>query len=181
MPGMTMAPAPPREIQLAASFAPTIATPRAGAEQEVGERRLGAPRRSHAESPNGTGQQQMAQPMSPLPPPSATAREVLLELSDISFVRAPSSGFAVFLATDADPRGAQVGLIDLFGATHRDVAGMAAMRVVQRFDVTALVRGQSGPFTVRVEPYDLLVSKRGPAAKRDDGIRIGAMRFVAVS
>jgi hypothetical protein len=113
-------------------------------------------------------------------PSTRSGRRVVLELSGISFDRAPSSGFAVYLATPDDPNGSMVGRLDLFGATHGHVAGMGAMAAVQSFDVTAIVRGFRGPFTIRVAPYDLLVRKSGaPAPRRADGVRIAGVRFLA--
>jgi len=110
----------------------------------------------------------------------------LLELGDISFARTPSSGFAVYLASAddvaAERRGTFVGLIDLFGVTHAHVAGMAGMGAAQRFDVTNIVAREGLALTIRIEPYDLLVSKSGRAApKRDDAVKIGSVRFVEVS
>ncbi len=118
-------------------------------------------------------------------PHAAPGARVLLELSDISFTRVPSSGFAVYL----DPEGATpdnardyVGLIDLFGATHHDTLGMGGMKAVQRFDVTKLVSAPGGAFTLRVEPYSLLVSRSGtPAPSRPDAVKIGRVTFVVVT
>ena len=122
-----------------------------------------------------------APPPSPPPPPSH--RRVTLELSDIVFIRTPSSGFAVYLASAdevfAGQKGSFVGLIDLFGATHGHVAGMAGMSAVQRFDVTDIVARKGLGLTIKIEPYDLLVSKSGkPAPQRDDAVKIGKVRFV---
>lgn len=115
--------------------------------------------------------------------------KVLLELTDISFKLVPSSGFAVYLdcagqASQTDP----VGLIDIFGATHhgagmnRMADGMHRMKAAQRFDVTAIVRRSPGPFTLRVEPYDLLVTHDGKSTRgRADAVTIGAVRFVVLS
>jgi hypothetical protein len=119
----------------------------------------------------------------PLTAPAIASNErVLLELSDIRFDRVPSSGFAVYLL---ESRGAAanepVGLLNLFGATHMQMPGMA-MKASQRFDVTRIVAHSTGPFTLRIEPYDLLVRKSGaPAPKRADEVHIGSVRFVVVS
>ncbi|GEM_PF-706332 len=197
-------------IELAADNAPIDVTPNAAVTREVGEQPVRAGHHHHAVSPGGSGNEEMqnarpeilsggsappSPPMvgsaappprqgiaAPLSAPQPNATRVLLELSDISFTRAPSSGFGVYLSTPDNPQGALAGLIDLFGVTHRDVAGMGGMTATQRFDVTRIVRQSRGPFTIRVAPYDLLVSKSGAAPrKRDDGIRIGSVRFVAVS
>lgn len=121
-------------------------------------------------------------------PPSLSApsiapnERVLLELSDIHFDRVPSSGFSVYLIESRttalnDP----VGLLNLFGATHMQMPGMP-MKAAQRFDVTRIVAHSAGPFTLRIEPYDLLVRKSGaPAPKRADEVHIGSVRFVVVS
>jgi hypothetical protein len=115
-------------------------------------------------------------------PPIAPNERVLLELSDIHFDRVPSSGFAVYLIegrTTAlnDP----VGLLNLFGATHMQTPGMA-MKAAQRFDVTRIVVHSEGPFTLRIEPYDLLVSKAGASApQRADQVHIGSVKFVVIS
>ena len=51
----------------------------------------------------------------------------------------------------------------------------------QRFDVTQIVRRSRGPFTLRVEPYDLLVTRSGaPGRSRTDAVEIGAVRFVVI-
>ena len=116
---------------------------------------------------------------------NGTAR-VLLELTDITFKLVPSSGFAVFLdcagrAATTDP----VGLIDIFGATHHGMeamAGMHRLKATQRFDVTAVVRQSPGPFTLRVEPYDLLVTHDGKSTRgRADAVTIGSVRFVVLT
>jgi hypothetical protein len=119
----------------------------------------------------------------PAPPPPGEHKRVTLELSDIVFIRTPSSGFAVYLASADEiftgEKGSFVGLIDLFGATHGHVAGMTGMSAVQRFDVTDIVARKGLGLTIRIEPYDLLVSKSGrPAPKRDDAVKIGKVRFV---
>jgi hypothetical protein len=197
-------------IELAADNAPIDVTPNGAVTREVGEQQpVRAGHHHHAVSPGGSGNEEMqnerpevlsggaappSPPMvgsaSPLPrqgiaapiSPPRNATRVLLELSDISFARAPSSGFSVFLSTPDNPQGALAGLIDLFGVTHKDVSGMGGMTATQRFDVTRIVRQSRGPFTIRVAPYDLVVAKSGAAPrKRADGIRIGSVRFVAVS
>jgi hypothetical protein len=117
---------------------------------------------------------------------NAPPRRVILELSDIAFKLVPSSGFAVYLASADDVaagrRGTFIGLLDLFGVTHGHVAGMEGMTAVQRFDVTRLVAREGLALTLRVEPYDLLVSKRGASGpKRSDSVKIGKVRFVEVA
>jgi hypothetical protein len=108
--------------------------------------------------------------------------QVFLELADISFARVPSSGFAVFLDRAGEKAEQPVGLLDLFGATHRQMAGMEMTGASQRFDVTRIVRSGRGPFTVRVEPYDLLVTRSGRSpTQRRDAVHVGAVRFVVVS
>jgi hypothetical protein len=114
----------------------------------------------------------------------ANAR-VLLELSGIAFTLVPSSGFAVYLDRAGGPASKDpVGLIDIFGATHHGaVAAMPGMsKATQRFDVTAIVRQSPGPFTLRVEPYDLLVTKSGtPLQARAEQVHIGGVRFIVAS
>jgi hypothetical protein len=122
----------------------------------------------------------------PASPPLSERKRVTLELSDIVFIRTPSSGFAVYLANaddvSAGQKGSFVGLIDLFGATHGHVAGMTGMSAVQRFDVTDIVARKGLGLTIKIEPYDLLVSKSGrPAPQRDDAVKIGKVRFVETS
>jgi hypothetical protein len=122
----------------------------------------------------------------PASPPPGEHKRVTLELSDIVFIRTPSSGFAVYLANaddvSAGRKGSFVGLIDLFGATHGHVAGMTGMSAVQRFDVTDIVARKGLGLTIKIEPYDLLVSKSGkPAPQRDDAVKIGKVRFVETS
>jgi len=179
-----------QQIELAADYAPINVSPNAPVSREIG----GPARQAMA----GGG---MPSPPPPPPPPvgaeapnaaaagvnalkapqAKAGTRVVLELSGISFDRAPSSGFAVYLAAPGNPNGAFVGLLDLFGATHPHVAGMSAMAAVQSFDVTAIVRAGRGPFTIRVAPYDLLVGKSGaPAPKRADGVRIASVRFLAL-
>jgi hypothetical protein len=68
------------------------------------------------------------------------------------------------------------------GAGMNAMPGMRSAKSVQRFDVTKIVANSSGPFTLRVEPYDLLVTKGGkPGASRTDAVQIGSVRFVVVS
>ncbi|MBI3678672.1 MAG: tyrosinase family protein [Proteobacteria bacterium] len=130
----------------------------------------------------GTGVSSEKAPGGPrLSSPVLEGQHVYLELADISFDRVPSSGFAVYLAKGGQGEGAFVGLIDLFGATHPRMPGMSAMKPVQRFDVTRIVGKSKGPFTVRVEPYDLLVSKSGAANTRADAIHIGSIKFTVAS
>jgi hypothetical protein len=177
-----------QQIEIAADNTPIDATPGAPVSREIG----GEPRLRVA-APPGQG---MVGATAPPPPPVAAeapgsdaavlaappkATRIVLELSGISFTHAPSSGFAVYLATPEHSAGAFVGLLDLFGATHPHVAGMGAMEALQSFDVTAIVRGRGGPFTVRIAPYDLLVTKSGAsAARRADGVRIARVRFLAL-
>ena len=59
--------------------------------------------------------------------------------------------------------------------------GMNGMSAVQRFDVTRIVKSSPGPFALRVEPYDLLVSNTGASHRRNDDVRIGSVKFVVVS
>jgi hypothetical protein len=107
---------------------------------------------------------------------------VFLELVGIRFDRVPSTGFAVYLDR-ANAKAAQpIGLLDLFGATHAQMPGMTMRGASQRFDVTRVVRGGAGPFTLRIEPYDLLVTHSGAAtAQRHDAVHIGSATFVVVS
>ena len=113
--------------------------------------------------------------------------KILLELAGITFQRVPSSGFAVYLDSGEKLSGDPVGLIDIFGASHmgagmNTMTGMKIAKSEQRFDVTKIVAGSPGPFTLRVEPYDLLVTKAGkPGESRTDTVQIGAVRFVVVS
>jgi hypothetical protein len=126
------------------------------------------------------GAEKHAAPAAPTKP-----KRVLLELSDISFARVPSSGFAIYLLSGSDVTagrlGSFVGLLDLFGSTHAHMSGMEMMGAAQRFDVTSIVAREGLGLTLRVEPYDLLVSKEGHAApKRDDVVKVGQVRFVEV-
>ena len=132
--------------------------------------------------------------MAPPPPPKSEADElaapslsdassrVLLELAGITFDLVPSSGFAVYLDSAGGPEsGEPVGLIDIFGATHRMTMANGAMSA-QRFDVTEVIRHAPGPYTLRVEPYTLLVTRDGrPGRSRVDGIRIASVRFVVIA
>lgn len=143
------------------------------------EERVGAaPPQQGIEAPSAV----MAAPPVLNAPVIAPNERVLLELSDIRFNRVPSSGFAVYLlepgrAAPSEP----VGLLNLFGATHMQMPGMA-MKAAQRFDVTRIVAHSAGPFALRIEPYDLLVRKSGaPAPTRADQVHIGSARFVVVS
>ncbi|HEX3808244.1 MAG TPA: tyrosinase family protein [Rhizomicrobium sp.] len=114
---------------------------------------------------------------------NANAR-LLLELADIQIGRVPSSGFAVYLDPDsAAPADANmVGLIDLFAATHKDMAGMAGMSAAQRFDVSKIVPAIGGSFSLRIEPYDLLTARNGAGApQRADAVHIGSVRFIVAS
>jgi hypothetical protein len=116
---------------------------------------------------------------------STAPKRVILELSDITFKRVPSSGFAVYLASAEDIAtnriGTFVGLLDLFGVTHGNMAGMGGMKAVQRFDVTRIVAREGLNLTIRIEPYDLLVSKAGASGpKRSDAVKIGKVRFVEI-
>ncbi|HEX2591013.1 MAG TPA: tyrosinase family protein [Rhizomicrobium sp.] len=107
---------------------------------------------------------------------------VFLELSGIRFDRVPSSGFAVFLDRSNGKAQQPVGLLDLFGATHAQMPGMAMHGAAQRFDVTRVVKSGAGPFTLRIEPYDLLVTRAGNAAsQRRDAVHIDSVKFVVVS
>lgn len=119
-----------------------------------------------------------------LPAPELLAPDarVYLELTNISFDRVPSSGFAVYLDRAKTNGATPVGLLDLFGATHAKMSGMAMMGASQRFDVTRIVKSGAGPFTLRIEPYDLLVTKTGTAAsKRSDAVHVDSVKFVVVS
>ena len=107
--------------------------------------------------------------------------KVVLELSGIAFTLVPSSGFAVYLDSAGEaPSAEPVGLIDIFGATHHG-AGMAGMSAAQRFDVTRILRRSRGPYTLRVEPYTLLVTHEGkPTRSRTDAVKIASVRFVVI-
>ncbi len=158
---------PPPERELFADRHPLVVTPRSGA-----RRAFGATSPRHARAENGASPSLSAPE---LMNPQAT---VLLELSGIVFKLVPSSGFAVYLdSAGLPPSNDPVGLIDIFGATHH-MEGMPGM-AAQRFDVTTILRRSSGPFTLRVEPYDLFASRAGAAPRvRTDAVTIGAVRFV---
>jgi hypothetical protein len=112
-------------------------------------------------------------------PPDA---RVYLELASITFDRVPSSGFAVYLDRANAKSLTPLGLLDLFGATHAKMPGMAMMSASQRFDATRIVKSSHGPFTLRIEPYDLLVTKTGASpTQRRDAVHIGSVKFVVVS
>ncbi|MBL6851884.1 MAG: tyrosinase family protein [Alphaproteobacteria bacterium] len=174
--------APPRrptERELIADNTPMIVTP-----HNSGRRLFGDPPPGLAHS-NGIQQSTGGAPAKPVlkaPELADPNAKVLLELADISFTLVPSSGFAVYLDSAGKPASEPVGLIDIFGLTHK--AGMNGMRMksAQRFDVTGIVRKGTGPYTVRIEAYDLLVMKDGTAPRsRADGVQIGAVRFVVIS
>jgi Common central domain of tyrosinase len=175
---------PAHDRELVADATPVVASPRAPAARRFsqaigGLRGTNAPVAVGAAPPPPAGGA-MESIVAPTP---VLRRRVILELGDITFARTPSSGFAVYLASADDVaakrRGTFVGLIDLFGVTHAHVAGMAGMGAVQRFDVTNIVAREGLGLTIRIEPYDLLVSKSGHAApKRDDAVKIGSVRFV---
>lgn len=175
----------------------------AAVRHHAAERELLADNRPITVSPHSTGRRNFASAAPPGVPghveskPSSTVlnapelsdpnAKVLLELKGITFKRVPSSGFAVYLDSGGKPASDPVGLIDIFGASHTGagmnaMSGMKMAKAVQRFDVTKIVSGSPGPFTLRVEPYDLLVTKEGkPGASRSDAVQIGAVRFVVVS
>ena len=194
-----------REERATAAMAPrTAAAPRAIKRAKPpgpAERELLADHRPLTVTPHISGQRQFGAtpPAHPTadhvvkaaPAPQLNAPElgnpnakVLLELAGITFKRVPSSGFAIFLDGGGKRATEPVGLIDIFGATHagmHHMAGMPSATAVQRFDVTEIVTTSSGPFVLRVEPYDLLVTKGGkPGARRADAVRIGSVRFVVV-
>ncbi|MEI9887837.1 MAG: tyrosinase family protein [Rhizomicrobium sp.] len=173
---------PPAERELLADNTPIVVTPHNAGHRLFGE----------AAPPGRRGNTGYARedgpPAQALDAPELSDRNarVLLELADISFKLVPSSGFAVFLDCAGRPAaGEPVGLIDIFGATHRGMemmAGMHHLKATQRFDVTAVVRQAPGPFTLRVEPYDLLVSRDGkPTRGRADAVTIGSVRFVVLT
>lgn len=173
----------PRERELLADNHPIIVSPANGAHRLFGEP---APANAHRNT-SYTVESKPSAPTLDAPELSDSNARVLLELSDISFKLVPSSGFAVYLDCAGRPASADsVGLIDIFGATHhgagmQGMSGMPAMKAAQRFDVTAIVRQSPGPFTLRVEPYDLLVTKSGtPLRARADAVHIGGVRFVVL-
>ena len=176
---------PPAMRELLADNHPMVVTP-----HNSGQRLFGKPAGARNDTSYAT-QNGPAAPTLNAPELSNKGAKILLELTDISFTLVPSSGFAVYLycagqAPSSDP----VGLIDIFGATHHgagmnqmpDMSGMHRMKAAQRFDVTAVVRKSPGPFTLRVEPYDLLVTHEGKSTRgRADAVTIGAVRFVVLS
>lgn len=171
------------QFSLFADTAPIFVSPTKPATRVIAASSLGE---TAGHPPANTGAPTRAASGGGIAPPRIPANaRVLLELSDITFGRVPSSGFAVYLDREgarADNDANYVGLIDLFGATHADMAGMSGMKAVQRFDVTRIVAGAAGNFTLRVEPYALLVTKSGaPAPSRPDAVKIGSVRFVVVS
>jgi hypothetical protein len=162
---------------------PLTISPRSATTRTLDENKVAttseAPKPGNATPSNpsaGRFKEKSATPL--LSSPILSGQHITLELADISFARVPSSGFAVYLGKGGQGEGTFVGLIDLFGVTHAGMADMAKMKAVQRFDVTRIVGKSKGPFTVRVEPYDLLVSKSGAANTRADSIRIGSIKFV---
>ncbi|MEJ1970649.1 MAG: tyrosinase family protein [Rhizomicrobium sp.] len=171
------APRRPAERELAADRTPMTVTP-----HNAGHRLFGEAVPAAARNGASYATRSAAQPTLDAPELSDPDAKVLLELSGISFGLVPSSGFAVYLDCAGRPASDPVGLIDIFGATHhRAMAGMGPMKAAQRFDVTAIVRQGSSPFTVRVEPYDLLVTRDGkPTRGRADAVQIAAVRFVVI-
>ena len=181
MPPMVGAAAPrplhrarPRDRELFADRTPLVVSPK-----NAGRRRFGAA----AAAAMAPGQAAAAPPVGALVAPelSDSTSKVLLELSGISFTLVPSSGFAVYLDSAGEAASTEpVGLIDIFGATHR-MAGMGGTMAAQRFDVTAILRRSPGPYTLRVEPYTLLVTHEGkPSRSRSDTVKIASVRFVAI-
>jgi len=183
--------APPRhptERELVADHTPMIVTPHNSGRRLFGEPPPGLAHSGGMQQSRGGG---AAMPVLNAPELSNPNAKVLLELNDIMFKLVPSSGFAVYLDAPGRPAGDPVGLIDIFGATHHgagmnstdmDMPGMHHMKAAQRFDVTNIVRKNGGPYTVRIEAYDLLVAKDGTAPRsRADGVQIGAVRFVVIS
>ena len=168
----------PTERELLADHTPMIVTPHNSGRRLFGDPPAGA---AHA----GGIQQSTGGPTVPVlkaPELSDPRAKVLLELTDISFKLVPSSGFAVYLDSAGKPASEPVGDIDIFGATHGKAGGMSHMKTAQRFDVTNVVRKGTGPYTVRIEAYDLLVMKDGKAPRaRADAVQIGAVRFVVIS
>ena len=167
----------PEAVQIAANNSAIFVSPKTSAVRELGGQRAGAPKPT--EQPVGAAAPSPNETVVATAGVASTVR-VILELADISFDRVPSSGFAVYVSAPGMVE-AFVGMLDLFGATHAHVSGMDGMSAKQSFDVTSLVGNSSGPFTVRVAPYDLLVSAKGAAPARADGVRVGSIRFVRVS
>jgi hypothetical protein len=195
-PPMVGAAAPPRrahrrarpmERELLADNHPMVVTPHNAGQRLFGE----------AVPPGARGSTSYATQSGPAAPTlnapelADSGAKILIELTDISFKLVPSSGFAVYLDCDGQtPSTDPVGLIDIFGATHHgagmnpmtDMGDMHRMKAAQRFDVTAVVRRSPGPFTLRVEPYELLVTHDGkPTRGRADAVTIGSVRFVVLS
>lgn len=138
--------APAVETQIVANNSPIFVTPRSSATRQLGQQ---VPQGHHHETQNESAAPSPVGAAAPAPGAesvvvtgglSQTVR-VVLELADIAFDRTPSSGFAVYLSAPGIPE-AFVGMLDLFGATHAHVSGMAAMNAKQNFDVTNLVRGR---------------------------------------
>ena len=172
-----------REREILADNHPIVVSPANAAHRLFGEP---PPRSARGSTGYATETTPPSTPTLNAPELAEANARVVLELSGISFTLVPSSGFAVYLDCAGRPPSADpVGLIDIFGATHhKAMAGMPGMPAVaaQRFDVTAIVRQSPGPFTLRVEPYDLLVTKSGtPLRARADQVHIGSVRFVVVS
>jgi hypothetical protein len=176
-PAMVKSAAPNRSRTLLAENIPIDVSPASPGARVLG---LSAPQPESAGAAPRHGARATA--AAPLRAPSIAANEhVLLELSEISFDRVPSSGFAVYLIGSGSVSNEPVGLLNLFGATHMQMPGMT-MKAAQRFDVTRIVAHSPGPFTLRIEPYDLLVSKAGASApQRADQVHIGSVKFVVIS
>jgi hypothetical protein len=187
--GVMMAPPPPppppppplEEQELLVDQAPLQASPDSALSRTLAALQ---PPPVAAEAPQQTQPFDLLMGSAEAAPPPRKSR-VLLELNDIRFTVAPSSGFAVYLAGPDDAaagrQGDFVGLIDLFGASHRDMTGMAGMGTAQRFDVTAIVSRRGQALTLVIAPYALLAPKGDNAPLvRADGITIGSMRFVQV-
>ena len=173
----------PTERELIADNTPMIVTPHNSGRRLFGDPPAGLAHSGGIQQSTGGG---AAKPVLKAPELSDPNAKVLLELTDISFKLVPSSGFAVYLDSAGHPASEPVGQINIFGATHRqmtaDMAGMQHMKAAQRFDVTAIVRKGTGPYTVRIEAYDLLVMKDGKAPRsRADGVGIGSVRCVVIS
>jgi hypothetical protein len=170
----------PRERELLSDNRPMVVSPASSA-----HRLFGAPAPAGAQRSASNATPAEVTPMLNAPELTDDNARILLELSGIAFKLVPSSGFAVYLDSAGRPASKDpVGLIDIFGATHH--GAMAAMpgmsKATQRFDVTAVVRQSPGPFTLRVEPYDLLVTKSGtPLRPRADQVQIDAVRFIIAS
>jgi len=180
MPPMVGAAAPhprgrarPHERELLADRRPLIVSPRNAARREFGAA-TPAPGQAAAPAPTVLAAPELADGTS----------KVLLELAGISFALVPSSGFAVYLDSPGEaPSDEPVGLIDIFGATHHggSMGAMAGMSA-QRFDVTAVLRRSRGPYTLRVEPYTLLVTHEGkPTRSRTDAVKIASVRFIVIA